>query len=74
MPAGRADRHLRRRSGRGAAPPVERLGECAFKIGGNYTSLAVDMSDHILVVESGQSDARGVAVMAADQAGEFPTS
>ena len=49
----------------GAAPPVERLGEGVFKIGGNYTSLAVDMGDHILVVESGQSDARGLAVMAA---------
>jgi glyoxylase-like metal-dependent hydrolase (beta-lactamase superfamily II) len=36
-----------------------------FKIGGNYASLAVDMGDHILVVESGQSDARGLAVMAA---------
>jgi len=49
----------------GAAPPVERIGEGVFKIGGNYTSLAVDMGDHILVVESGQSDARGLAVMAA---------
>jgi len=48
-----------------AAPPVEKLGEGVFKIGGNYTSLAVDMGDHILVVESGQSDARGLAVMAA---------
>jgi len=47
------------------APPVEKLGDGAFKIGGNYTSLAVDMGDHILVVESGQSDARGLAVMAA---------
>jgi glyoxylase-like metal-dependent hydrolase (beta-lactamase superfamily II) len=46
-------------------PPVERLGEGVFKIGGNYASLAVDMGDHILVVESGQSDARGLAVMAA---------
>jgi glyoxylase-like metal-dependent hydrolase (beta-lactamase superfamily II) len=46
-------------------PPVEKLGEGAFKIGGNYVSLAVDMGDHILVVESGQSDARGLAVMAA---------
>jgi glyoxylase-like metal-dependent hydrolase (beta-lactamase superfamily II) len=49
----------------GAAPPVERLGEGVFKIGGNYMALAVDMGDHILVVESGQSDARGQAVMAA---------
>jgi glyoxylase-like metal-dependent hydrolase (beta-lactamase superfamily II) len=48
-----------------AAPPVEKLGDGAFKIGGNYASLAVDMGDHILVVESGQSDARGLAVMAA---------
>ena len=47
------------------APPVEKLGDGVFKIGGNYVSLAVDMGDHILVVESGQSDARGLAVMAA---------
>ena len=48
-----------------AAPPVEQLGDGVFKIGGNYTSLAVDMGDHVLVVESGQSDARGMAVIAA---------
>jgi glyoxylase-like metal-dependent hydrolase (beta-lactamase superfamily II) len=48
-----------------AAPPVDKLGDGVFKIGGNYTSLAVDMGDHILVVESGQSDQRGTAVMAA---------
>ena len=46
-------------------PPVEKIGEGVFKIGGNYTSLAVDMGDHVLVVESGQNDARGVAVMSA---------
>jgi glyoxylase-like metal-dependent hydrolase (beta-lactamase superfamily II) len=48
-----------------AAPPVDKVGEGVFKIGGNYAALAVDMGDHILVVESGQSDARGTAVMAA---------
>jgi glyoxylase-like metal-dependent hydrolase (beta-lactamase superfamily II) len=48
-----------------AAAPVEKLGEGVFKIGGNYVSLAVDMGDHILVVESGQNDTRGLAVMAA---------
>lgn len=60
------------RGGAGAAPataagppPVERIGDGAFKIGGNYTSLAIDMGDHVLVVESGQNDARGTAVMAA---------
>jgi glyoxylase-like metal-dependent hydrolase (beta-lactamase superfamily II) len=47
------------------APAVEKLGEGAFKIGGNYAALAVDMGDHILVVESGGSDARGQEVMAA---------
>jgi glyoxylase-like metal-dependent hydrolase (beta-lactamase superfamily II) len=48
-----------------AGPAVEKLGDGVFKIGGNYTSIAVDMGDHILVVESGQSDERGKAVMAA---------
>jgi glyoxylase-like metal-dependent hydrolase (beta-lactamase superfamily II) len=48
-----------------AAPAPEKLGEGVFKIPGNYTSLAVDMGDHVLVIESGQSDARGTAVMAA---------
>ena len=47
------------------APPVDRVADGVFKIGGNYTSLAIDMGDHILVVESGQNDARGAAVMAA---------
>jgi glyoxylase-like metal-dependent hydrolase (beta-lactamase superfamily II) len=57
--------------GRGGPPPAppavqaEMIGPGVFKITGNYTSLAVDMGDHILVVESGQSDARGMAVMAA---------
>ena len=44
---------------------MEKLGDGVFKIGGNYTSLAVDMGDHVLVVESGQNDARGTSVMAA---------
>jgi len=48
-----------------AAPAVEKLGDGAFKIGGNYAALAVDMGDHILVVESGGSDQRGLEVMAA---------
>ena len=51
--------------GAAAAPPVDTLGPGAFKIGGNYASIAIDMGDHVLVVESGQSDARGLAVMAA---------
>lgn len=50
------------------APPVEMLAAGVFKIGGGYQSLAIDMGDHILVVESGQSEARGVATMAAAKA------
>jgi len=46
-------------------PPVEKIGDGVFKIGGNYTSLAVDMGDHVLVIESGQNDARGMAGMSA---------
>jgi len=49
----------------GGPPPVDKISDGVFKIGGNYTSLAIDMGNHILVVESGQSDARGLAVMAA---------
>jgi glyoxylase-like metal-dependent hydrolase (beta-lactamase superfamily II) len=50
------------------APMAEMLAAGVFKIGGNYTSLAIDMGDHILVAESGQSDQRGLAVMAAAKA------
>ena len=52
-------------AGAAGGPPVERIGDGVFTIGPNYTSLAIDMGDHILVVESGQNDARGTAVMAA---------
>jgi glyoxylase-like metal-dependent hydrolase (beta-lactamase superfamily II) len=49
-----------------AGPPMaEKLGDGVFWIHGNYASMAIDMGDHILVIESGQSDARGTAVMAA---------
>jgi glyoxylase-like metal-dependent hydrolase (beta-lactamase superfamily II) len=48
-----------------AGPAVNKLGEGVFWIGGNYASIAVDMGDHIFLVESGGSDARGQAVIAA---------
>ena len=50
------------------APPAveaQKIGDGVFKITGNYAALAIDMGDHIVVVESGQSEARGLAVMAA---------
>ena len=46
-------------------PAPERIGEGVFKFGPNYTSLIIDMGDHVLVIESGGGDARGMAVMAA---------
>ena len=47
------------------APVAEMLAPGVFKIGGGYASLAIDMGDHILLAECGQSDARCLAVMAA---------
>jgi glyoxylase-like metal-dependent hydrolase (beta-lactamase superfamily II) len=60
--------------GAGGPPPTppaveaQTIGPGVFRITGNYTSLAIDMGDHILVVESGQNDARGTAVMATAKA------
>jgi len=50
------------------APMAEMLAPGVFKIGGGYQSLAIDMGDHILVTESGQSEQRGLATMAAAKA------
>ena len=41
------------------------LATASSEITGNYAALAVDMGDHIVVLEGGQSEARGLAVMAA---------
>ena len=46
-----------------AGPPVEQVAPGVFKIGGNYTSLAIDLGPEILIVESGQNEARGLAVV-----------
>jgi glyoxylase-like metal-dependent hydrolase (beta-lactamase superfamily II) len=47
-----------------ASVTVEKLGEGVFLILGGYASLAIEMKDHIVVVEGGQSEARGLAVIA----------
>jgi glyoxylase-like metal-dependent hydrolase (beta-lactamase superfamily II) len=50
-----------------ATPPAvqaEKLSEGVYKITGNYTALAVEFKDHVVVVEGGQSEARGLAVIA----------
>ena len=59
--------------GRGAAPAAaaaspaatsEPLGDGVYLITGGYAAVAIDMKDHILIIESGQSEARGQAVIA----------
>jgi glyoxylase-like metal-dependent hydrolase (beta-lactamase superfamily II) len=52
-------------AGAPAQPAVEaqRVADGVFRITGGYVSLAVDMGDHIVVVEGGQSEARGLAVI-----------
>jgi glyoxylase-like metal-dependent hydrolase (beta-lactamase superfamily II) len=49
------------------APPVEtqKLGDGVFRITGNYAALAIDMGDHVVVLEGGGSEARGLAVISA---------
>jgi glyoxylase-like metal-dependent hydrolase (beta-lactamase superfamily II) len=49
-----------------AAQPVasEKLADGVYRITGGYVSLAVEFSDHVVVLEGGQSEARGLAVIA----------
>ena len=47
-----------------AAPPSEKLGDGVYLISGGYAAIAVDMKDGITIIEMGQSDARGLAILA----------
>ena len=47
-----------------AVPAPEKLSEGVYLILGGYAALAIDMKDHILIVEGGQSDQRSEQVMA----------
>jgi glyoxylase-like metal-dependent hydrolase (beta-lactamase superfamily II) len=61
-------------AGRGGAAPAaapaasgatsEPLGDGVYLITGGYAAIAVDFKDHITIIESGQSEARGLAVIA----------
>jgi glyoxylase-like metal-dependent hydrolase (beta-lactamase superfamily II) len=46
------------------SPSSERLGEGIYLITGGYASIAIDFKDHITIIEAGQSEARGLAVIA----------
>jgi glyoxylase-like metal-dependent hydrolase (beta-lactamase superfamily II) len=61
------------RGAAGAAPAAaaasqaatsEKLGDGVFLITGGYAAIAIDFKDHITIVESGQSEARGQAILA----------
>jgi glyoxylase-like metal-dependent hydrolase (beta-lactamase superfamily II) len=49
-----------------AAPSVqsEKLADGVYRITGGYVALAVEMKDHVVVLEGGQNEARGLAVIA----------
>ena len=49
-----------------ANPPAqsEKLGDGVYLITGGYAVIAVDFTDHITLIESGQSEARALAVIA----------
>jgi glyoxylase-like metal-dependent hydrolase (beta-lactamase superfamily II) len=49
----------------GAAAPTEKLGDGVYLITGGYAAIAVDAKDHITIIESGQSEERGNAIIAA---------
>jgi len=50
----------------GATPAAqsEKLGDGVYLITGGYAAVAVDFKDHITIIESGQSEARGLAIIA----------
>jgi glyoxylase-like metal-dependent hydrolase (beta-lactamase superfamily II) len=48
----------------GTAAQSERLGDGVYLITGGYVAIAVDFKDHITILETGQSEARGQAVIA----------
>ena len=53
-----------------AAPPAppaaqsEKLADGVYRITGNYGALAVEFKEHVVILEGGQSEARGLAVIA----------
>ena len=47
-----------------AAAQSEKIGDGMYLITGGYAAIAVDFKDHIAILEGGQSEARGLAVIA----------
>jgi glyoxylase-like metal-dependent hydrolase (beta-lactamase superfamily II) len=53
------------RGGAAVAPAVasEKLAEGVYRITGGYVSLAVEFKDYVVVLEAGQNEARGLAIL-----------
>jgi glyoxylase-like metal-dependent hydrolase (beta-lactamase superfamily II) len=58
------------RGGAAGGPPTaslaasEKLADGVYRITGGYVALAVEFRDHVVVLEGGQSEARGLAILA----------
>jgi glyoxylase-like metal-dependent hydrolase (beta-lactamase superfamily II) len=63
--------HIPAPQAQAAAPAVaaqsEKLGDGVYLITGGYAVIAVDFKDHIAIVESGQTEARALAVIAEEK-------
>ena len=64
-PAGRGAAPAAQPAGPAAPPSVqsEKMGEGVYRITGGYVALAVEFRDHVAVLEGGQNEARGLAVI-----------
>ena len=57
-------------TGRAATPSApstatsEKLADGVYRIAGDYVSMAIEFKDHVVVLEAGQSEARGLAIIA----------
>ena len=56
-------------AGAATAPPPptvasERLADGVYRITGGYVAMAVEFRDHVVVLESGQNESRGLAILA----------
>ena len=47
-----------------SAVASEKLADGVYRITGGYVALAVEFKDHVVVLEGGQSEARGLAILA----------
>lgn len=47
-----------------AAVTSEKLADGVYRLAGDYVSMAVEFKDHVVVLEAGQSEARGLAIIA----------